>query len=84
LGFARRRDALLMAQVRAKLIRGTPVIRAARDLRLDATYVHRRFAAAHGATPRSWRAAPVLPASARAHQWDTLVHIFERARPAIE
>ncbi len=84
LGFARWRDALLMAQVRAKLVDGAPVVRLARDLRLDAAYVHRRFAAAHDATPRRWRAAPVLPASACAHRWDTLVRIFERKGPAIE
>ena len=84
LGFARWRDALLMAHVRAKLLRGAPVVRAARDLRLDATYVHRRFAAAHGATPRRWCAAPALPPSARAHQWDTLVRLFDGARPTIE
>jgi AraC-like DNA-binding protein len=76
-GFARWRDALLMAQVRAKLAQGAPVVHVARDLRLDATYVHRRFAAAHDATPSRWRAAPVLPANACAHHWDTLVRIFE-------
>jgi methylphosphotriester-DNA--protein-cysteine methyltransferase len=82
LGFARWRDALVMAHVRAELVKGAPVVRVARHLRLDASYVHRRFAAAHDATPRRWRAAPVLPASARAHQWDTLVRIFEGIQPA--
>lgn len=84
LGFARWRDALLMAQVRAKLVEGASVVGIARDLRLDAAYVHRRFATAHDATPRRWRAVPVLPSSASAHRWDTLVRIFERAEAVIE
>jgi methylphosphotriester-DNA--protein-cysteine methyltransferase len=79
MGFARWRDALLMAHVRARLVEGAPVVRIARDLRFDAAYVHRRFAAAHAATPQRWRAEPVLPTRASAHHWDTLVRIFENA-----
>lgn len=79
-GFARWRDALVMARARALLAGRAPVMRVARELELEASYLHRRFAGAHGTTPHRWRGAPTLPERALAHEWDALVRFFAASR----
>jgi AraC-like DNA-binding protein len=80
-GFAAWRDALAMAHVRAALTKEKPVVRIARDLDFEAAYLHRRFARSHGLTPSMWRKAPAIPVPALAHDWDSVLHYFNAAKP---
>ncbi len=82
LGFAAWRDALAMAHVRSALTVAKPVVRIARDLDIEPNYLHRRFARAHGVTPTRWRKAPVIPLTALAHDWDSVLRYFSTAKPA--
>ena len=75
------RDALAMAHVRAALTEEKPVVRIARDLDFEAAYLHRRFARSHGLTPSMWRKAPAIPVPALAHDWDSVLHYFNAAKP---
>lgn len=76
-GFAAWRDALLMARARSSLDSPTPFARVARDLSIDPSYLHRRFARAHGTTPARWRSAATPPPAALAHEWDALARFFD-------
>jgi len=62
-----------MSHARHLLATDSPVVEIARSLAIESHYLHRRFARAHGTTPRRWRDAPALPAQALAHDWDALV-----------
>jgi AraC-like DNA-binding protein len=81
-GFAQWRDALTMAHARSLLANDSAVVDVARSLAIESQYLHRRFARAHGTTPSRWRDAPVLPAHAAAHDWDSLVRSFTREETA--
>ena len=78
-GFAAWRDALAMAHVRAALTEEKPLVRIARDLDFEPTYLHRRFARSHGLTPATWRKAPAIPLPALAHDWDSVLLYFNNA-----
>ncbi len=81
-GFAGWRDALAMAHVRAALGTPKPIVRIARELDLEPSYLHRRFARSHGVSPSRWRQTPVkLPQPALAHDWDSIARYFRGSAP---